>query len=109
MLLLPGKNNRLNHLAQTNSELSQVPIATCLMDRRNKILLTSQLYDETTSKLLSVKDSLYDQGKQGKTLQPSPPQAVFQEGQHPSPHDPEYQAPIPGLDATGISTELLQS
>jgi hypothetical protein len=98
MLLLPGKNNRLNHLAQTNSELSQVPIATCLMDRRNKILLTSQLYDETTSKLLS-----------GKTLQPSPPQAVFQEGQHPSPHDPEYQAPIPGLDATGISTELLQS
>jgi hypothetical protein len=32
---------------------------------------------------------------------------VRQEGQHPSPQNPEYQAPIPGLDAKGKSLEFL--
>jgi hypothetical protein len=47
--------------------------------------------------------------KEKKTLQPSPPQAVWQEEHHPSPQSPEYQKPISGLDAKGISPELLQS
>jgi hypothetical protein len=48
-----GENkNRLDHFAQTRSELSQTPIETCPVDRRNQILLTSQSSDETTSELL---------------------------------------------------------
>jgi hypothetical protein len=38
-----------------------------------------------------------------------PPQAVHQEGQHPFPQSPEYQAPISGLNAKGISPEHLPS
>jgi hypothetical protein len=41
-----------------------------------------------------------------KSLQQSPPQGVQQEGQHPSLESPEYQTPIPELDAKGISPEL---
>jgi hypothetical protein len=44
-----------------------------------------------------------------KTLQPSPPQVVCQEGQHPSPQSPEYQASIPRLDTKGITPEPLPS
>jgi hypothetical protein len=36
-------------------------------------------------------------------------QDVQQEGHHPSLQRPEYQVPIPGLDAKGISPELLLS
>jgi hypothetical protein len=38
--LPPGKNNNRSHqLAQTDSELSQTPIATCPVGRRNKLCL----------------------------------------------------------------------
>jgi hypothetical protein len=47
----------MDHLAKTGSELSQVPVATCPVDRRNQILLTSQLSDETTSELPLITDS----------------------------------------------------
>jgi hypothetical protein len=41
--LLPGKNNNtVDHLAQTGSELPEVPMATCPVDKRNQILFTSQ-------------------------------------------------------------------
>jgi hypothetical protein len=64
--LPPGENkNRSNHLAQTGSELL-VPIATFPVDRRNQILLTSQLSYETTSKLLFITDGPKTQGKEGK-------------------------------------------
>jgi hypothetical protein len=57
MQLLSGKNNnRFHHLAQTGSELPHVPIATCPVDRRNQILLTSQSPDKTTSEPLLVTD-----------------------------------------------------
>jgi hypothetical protein len=36
------------------------------VDRRNRILFTSQLSDETTSELLLITDSPQNQGKQGK-------------------------------------------
>jgi hypothetical protein len=50
--LLPGKNNNgSDHLAQTGSDLPQVPIATCPENSRNQILLTSQSPGETTSRL----------------------------------------------------------
>jgi hypothetical protein len=52
-----GKNNRWDHLAQTGSELPQFSIATCPVDRRNQILLTSQSPGETTPELLLVTDS----------------------------------------------------
>jgi hypothetical protein len=55
--MLPGENNRSDHLAQTGSELPQVPIATCPVDRRNQILLTTQPCDENTSELLLIMDS----------------------------------------------------
>jgi hypothetical protein len=57
-------------------------MATCPLDRRNQILLTSQ------SPLLL---------------------AVQQEGQHFSPQSPEYQAPLPELYTKGITPELLPS
>jgi hypothetical protein len=57
--LSPGENNnRSEHLAQTESELSQVPFATCLVDRRNQILQTSHMSGGTTSELLLVTDGL---------------------------------------------------
>jgi hypothetical protein len=43
--------------------LLQMPIETCLMKRRNQILLTSQSSGETTSELPLVMDSPHDQGK----------------------------------------------
>jgi hypothetical protein len=54
-------------------------------------------------------DKTKETRKRKKTLQPSLPQAIQQEGQHLSPQSPEYQASIPGLDAKGISSELLPS
>jgi hypothetical protein len=36
------------------AELPQLPIAICLMERRNQILLTSQSPGETTSEFLLV-------------------------------------------------------
>jgi hypothetical protein len=48
--------NGLDHLAKTSTELLQVPIATCPEDRRNQILLTTQLFDEITSELPLVTD-----------------------------------------------------
>jgi hypothetical protein len=44
-------NNSSDHPAQTGSELSQLPFATCPVDRRNPILLTSQSPGKTTSEL----------------------------------------------------------
>jgi hypothetical protein len=59
---------------------------------------------------LLAMDGPQNQGKQKKkTLQPSPPQTVLQEGQHPSPQSLESQAQIPGLNTKGISPELLLS
>jgi hypothetical protein len=55
-LLLGENNNRPDHLAHTGSELTQVQIVPCLVDRRNKTLLTSQSSGETTSELLLVMD-----------------------------------------------------
>jgi hypothetical protein len=57
MQMLAGEINRLDHLAQTGSELPQVPIATCPVDRMNEILFTSQLSDETISELPLITDS----------------------------------------------------
>jgi hypothetical protein len=34
---------------------------------------------------------------------------VQQEGHHPSPQNPEYQVPIPGLDTKGKTPELYQA
>jgi hypothetical protein len=39
----------------------------------------------------------------------SPPQAVQQERQHPSPQSPEYQVSIPGLDTKGIGPEFYRA
>jgi hypothetical protein len=39
-------------------------IATCLLRRRKKIMLTSQPSGETTSEILPAPDSPSDQGKQ---------------------------------------------
>jgi hypothetical protein len=47
--------------------------------------------------------------KKKKTLQPSPPQAVQEEGQLPFPQSPENQAPIPGLDTKTTNPEFLPS
>jgi hypothetical protein len=55
-LLLGENNNSSKHLAQTSSELPQAPVATCPVDRRNKILLTSQSPNETTSEILLVRE-----------------------------------------------------
>jgi hypothetical protein len=41
MQLPPGKNNRTDHLALTGSELPQVLISTCPVDRKNQIQLIS--------------------------------------------------------------------
>jgi hypothetical protein len=66
--LLPGKNNnRSDYLAQTGSELSEVPIATFPVDRRNLILLTRQSSGEITLELPLVTDGPSDQGKQERT------------------------------------------
>jgi hypothetical protein len=46
-------NNRLDHRAQTGSELPQIPIATCPVDRKNQI----QSSGETISDLPLVTDS----------------------------------------------------
>jgi aminoglycoside phosphotransferase len=54
--LLPGKNNRYDHLAQTGSDLPQVLIATCPVDRKNQIVLKSQSPGETTSELPLIMD-----------------------------------------------------
>jgi hypothetical protein len=43
------KTNRSDHLAQTGNDLPHVPNATCPVDRRNKILLTSQSSGEIMS------------------------------------------------------------
>jgi hypothetical protein len=57
MQLPPGeKNKKSNHLAQTGTELLQVPIATCPVDKRNQILITSQSSGETTSELWLIMD-----------------------------------------------------
>jgi hypothetical protein len=57
MYLLPGENNnQSDHLAQNHSELTQVPVAICPVDRRNQILLIIQPSGETTSELLLVTD-----------------------------------------------------
>jgi hypothetical protein len=50
-----------------------------------------------------------ESGKKGKEKNTTgiSPQDVQQERQHPSLQNPEYQAPIPGLDAEGIGPELL--
>jgi hypothetical protein len=77
-----GKNNnRSEHFSLAVSELPQIPIATCPVDRRNQILFTSQSPGEIISGLLLSMDRQEDKGKwkkkkKGKTLQPSPPQVV---------------------------------
>jgi hypothetical protein len=42
MQLPPGENIRSDHFAQTCSDLSQVPVANCPVERRNQIMLISQ-------------------------------------------------------------------
>jgi hypothetical protein len=59
-LLHRRDNNRSDHLGRTGNELPQVPIATCLADRRNQILLTSQSSSETTSGLPPGMDDTKD-------------------------------------------------
>jgi hypothetical protein len=55
--LPPDKNsNRWDNLVQTGSELPQVPIATCTVNRRKQILLRNPSSDETTSELPLVTD-----------------------------------------------------
>jgi hypothetical protein len=61
--LLPGKNNRSDHLAQTGSELSQTSITTFSVGRRNQLLLTCQPSGKTTSELPLVTDNPSDKGK----------------------------------------------
>jgi hypothetical protein len=57
MQLLLGKNKSSDHLAWTGSELPRTPFATCPVDKRNQILLTSQSPGENTSECLLVMDS----------------------------------------------------
>jgi hypothetical protein len=84
---LPGEYiNRIDHLAQTGSELPQVPIPTCPVDRWHQILLTSQLPGETTSELPLITDSPSDQEKQEKNPSTQlPPNFLTREAAHPSP------------------------
>jgi hypothetical protein len=58
-----AENNTWDLIAQTSSELQQVQIATCPVDRRNQIQLIGQLSGETTSELPLVTDCPSDQGK----------------------------------------------
>jgi hypothetical protein len=58
MQLLLGENKSSDQLSCTGIELPQTPFATCPVDRRNQILLTSQSPGETTSEFLLVMDSL---------------------------------------------------
>jgi hypothetical protein len=54
-----------------------------------------------------IKESRKKKERKKNTLSCLHPHVVLQQGQHPSPQSPEYQAPIPGLDAKRITLELL--
>jgi hypothetical protein len=94
------------------------------VDRRNKILLTNQTSGETISELLLVTDSPSDQGKQGEKKKTSSqlPCKLSKKKCSTLCHVAQntnlkkkwgietttlFKMPIPGLDAKGISSELL--
>jgi hypothetical protein len=73
MQWLPGENNSSNHFVQTGSELPQVPITTYPVDRKNEILLTIQLSDETTSEILCNMQPIRPRRAGGKIPSAVPP------------------------------------
>jgi hypothetical protein len=62
---LPGENSNISdHLGWSGGEKPQTSIVTCLIGRRNQLLLTTQPSCETTSEILSAPDGPSGQGKQ---------------------------------------------